>query len=153
NIVNEFSRQAVENPATRALREGAVVGLANHTVLVSKNGAERAIDDSAAAIRRRDGSVLGVVLVFRDVAERRRSELAVQAVEKLRATRLAITQLLAEATSIAQAAQGILQAVCDRLDWDLGFYWVVDRETDTLRCAQSWHKFGTGPVEFEQVCR
>src|SRR5262249_28209517 len=70
NIVNEQTRRTVENPAMRALREGTVVGLANHTILISKNGGERPIDDSAAPIRRRDGSVLGVVLVFRDVTER-----------------------------------------------------------------------------------
>ena len=50
-IVNEQTRQPVENPATRALREGVVVGLANHTVLIAKDGTERPIDDSAAPIR------------------------------------------------------------------------------------------------------
>src|SRR5207253_789087 len=51
NIVNEETRRTVENPATRALREGLVVGLANHTVLLSRDGLERPIDDSAAPIR------------------------------------------------------------------------------------------------------
>ncbi|MGC1275581.1 MAG: PAS domain S-box protein [Planctomycetaceae bacterium] len=72
-IVNEDSRHTVENPATRALREG-VVGLANHTLLISKDGTERPIDDSAAPIRIVEGEVAGVVLVFRDVSERRRHE-------------------------------------------------------------------------------
>ncbi len=70
-IVNESTRQAVENPAARALREGTVVGLANHTVLIARDGTERAIDDSAAPIRGDDGAIIGVVLVFRDVSERR----------------------------------------------------------------------------------
>jgi PAS domain S-box-containing protein len=74
-IVNEFTRQEVESPVTLVLREGQVVGLANHTLLISKNGAEFPIDDSGAPIRRPDGELLGVVLVFRDVAERRRAEL------------------------------------------------------------------------------
>ncbi len=73
-IVNETTRQPVENPALRALREGVVVGLANHTVLIAKDGTERPIDDSAAPIRSADGHVVGSVLVFRDVTERRRSE-------------------------------------------------------------------------------
>ena len=47
-IVNELTRQPVDNPALRALREGAIVGLANHTVLVARDGTERPIDDSAA---------------------------------------------------------------------------------------------------------
>ena len=77
-IVNEETRRTVENPAARALREGLVVGLANHTLLIAKDGTERPIDDSAAPIRNAKGDVVGVVLVFRDVTERRRQERAVQ---------------------------------------------------------------------------
>ena len=75
-IVNEETRRTVENPATRALREGLVVGLANHTLLVAKDGSERPIDDSAAPIRNKSGELAGVVLVFRDVTERRQQERA-----------------------------------------------------------------------------
>jgi PAS domain S-box-containing protein len=59
-IVNEQTRQPAESPVERALREGVVVGLTNHTVLISKNGREIPIDDSAAPIRREGGPVLGV---------------------------------------------------------------------------------------------
>jgi signal transduction histidine kinase/ActR/RegA family two-component response regulator len=75
NIINENSRRAVESPVTRVLLEGTVVGLANHTVLIAADGTERPIDDSGAPIRSRDGRIVGVVLVFRDVTERRRGEL------------------------------------------------------------------------------
>ena len=71
NIVNEVTRQPVENPALRALREGIVVGLANHTVLIKKNGEECPIDDSAAPIRNEQGHVSGCVLIFRDVSAQR----------------------------------------------------------------------------------
>ena len=64
----------VENPVTRVLQEGVVVGLANHTLLIAADGTERPIDDSGAPIRNRDGRIVGVVLVFRDVSERRRAE-------------------------------------------------------------------------------
>jgi PAS domain S-box-containing protein len=74
DIVNETTRQPVENPVRRALREGPVVGLANHTALIAKDGTTRPIDDSAAPIRSADGAIVGCVLVFRDVTERRRSE-------------------------------------------------------------------------------
>ncbi len=73
-IVNERSRQPVENPVQRALAEGRVVGLANHTVLMARDGTERPIDDSAAPIRNAAGAIAGVVLIFRDVSERRRVE-------------------------------------------------------------------------------
>lgn len=74
NIVNETTRQPVENPALRALQEGVIVGLANHTVLIARDGTERPIDDSAAPIRGTEKRILGVVLVFRDVTERRQTE-------------------------------------------------------------------------------
>src|SRR5262249_45602869 len=73
-IKNELTRTSAENPAARALREGRIVGLANHTLLLSKDGTERSIDDCAAPIRDQTGNVLGVVLVFRDITERRRAE-------------------------------------------------------------------------------
>jgi PAS domain S-box-containing protein len=73
-IVNEETRQPVENPVDKALREGVVVGLANHTVLISRDGTERPIDDSAAPIRDPEGKIAGVVMVFRDVTGRRESE-------------------------------------------------------------------------------
>jgi PAS domain S-box-containing protein len=72
NIINEVSRRAVENPVIRVLQDGVVVGLANHTLLIASDGTERPIDDSGAPIRNRDGRIVGVVLVFRDVSERRR---------------------------------------------------------------------------------
>ena len=73
-IRDERTRRPVPNPVDRALAEGRVVGLANHTVLVARDGTERPIDDSAAPIRDAGGALIGVVLVFRDVAERRRAE-------------------------------------------------------------------------------
>src|SRR5262249_38809354 len=73
-IINEQSRQPVESPVSRVVSEGMVVGLANHTVLVAKDGSDIPIDDSAAPIKDGQGRITGVVLVFRDVTERRRAE-------------------------------------------------------------------------------
>ena len=73
-IVNEETRRPVDNPIVRVLREGIVVGLANHTVLLTRDGRELPIDDSAAPIRDGEGEILGAVLVFHDIAERRTLE-------------------------------------------------------------------------------
>ncbi|HWS99082.1 MAG TPA: PAS domain S-box protein [Pyrinomonadaceae bacterium] len=74
NIVNEETREQVESPVEKVLAAGAVVGLANHTVLLARDGRETPIDDSGAPIRGEDGRIAGVVLVFRDITERRQSE-------------------------------------------------------------------------------
>ncbi|MCP4538386.1 MAG: PAS domain S-box protein [Chloroflexi bacterium] len=70
-IVNEATRETVENPAARVLWEGAVVGLANHTLLIRKDGVEIPIDDSGAPIRDDKGAITGVVLTFRDITKRK----------------------------------------------------------------------------------
>ena len=89
-IVNEETREPAENPVEKALRLGTIVGLANHTVLIDKNGLEWPIDDSAAPIKSADGSIVGVVLVFRDIAERRRAELALRAADRRKDEFLAV---------------------------------------------------------------
>ncbi|GEM_PF-770770 len=68
-ILSEDMRASVESPVPRVLREGVVVGLANHTVLISRDGTERPIADSGAPIRDDKGALRGVVLVFRDKTE------------------------------------------------------------------------------------
>jgi PAS domain S-box-containing protein len=73
-IVNEDTRKPVENPVEKVLREGKIVGLANHTILVSQDGGETPIDDSGAPIRNVSGDLIGAVLVFRDIGERKQAE-------------------------------------------------------------------------------
>lgn len=73
HVVNEKTRQTVDNPAARAMREGRIVGLANGTILIGKDGTEILIDDSASPIRDEQGIVAGSVLIFRDVSARRRA--------------------------------------------------------------------------------
>ena len=73
-ILHEYTRAPVESPVTKVLREGTVVGLANHTMLVARDGTEIPIDDSGAPIRDPAGTIQGTVLVFRDITERRRAE-------------------------------------------------------------------------------
>lgn len=77
-IVNEETRKPAQNPVTRILREGVVVGLANQTVLIARDGRETAIADSAAPIRDATGDISGVVMVFHNVTEQRRAENALR---------------------------------------------------------------------------
>ncbi len=71
-VINDLTREAAESPVVRCLREGQVLGLAEHTVLVSRRGQEIAIQDSAAPIRDRAGNLIGAVMVFHDVSKERR---------------------------------------------------------------------------------
>jgi PAS domain S-box-containing protein len=88
-IIHETTRRPVENPAQKVMREGLIVGLANHTLLIRKDGSEIPIDDSGAPIRATDGTILGVVLVFRDFSQQKAHERALQTSEQQ--LRLAVT--------------------------------------------------------------
>ena len=109
NIINEATRLPVENPAERALREGVVVGLANHTLLIKKNGEECPIDDSAAPIRDEQGVISGCVLIFRDVTTQR-------LIEREKANQLLTARLLASIVEssndaiISKSLEGIIQS-------------------------------------------
>ena len=77
-IINEDTRRLAENPVGKAMQVGKVIGLANHTALISKDGSEIPIEDSAAPIRDTQGNTCGAVMVFHDVTQRRRAEQALR---------------------------------------------------------------------------
>jgi two-component system cell cycle sensor histidine kinase/response regulator CckA len=94
-IVQQGTRASVENPAERVLREGLVVGLANHTLLIAADGSERPIADSGAPIRDARGHVRGVVLVFRDVGEEERQARERQRSDQLLRTAYTVGRMVA----------------------------------------------------------
>ena len=97
DIVNEGSREPAANPVERAMREGRIVGLANHTVLRARNGREYVIEDSAAPSRDANGAIQGAVLVFHDSSARRETEIALS-MASAEIARRASASLVAEQT-------------------------------------------------------
>lgn len=83
HILNETTREPVEDPVSKVKRLNKVVGLANHTVLIRKDGKELDINDSGAPIRDQSGAITGIVLVFRDVTMEKRTQRALITNEKL----------------------------------------------------------------------
>ncbi len=140
-IFDEASRRAAENPVEKVLRLGRVVGLANHTILIAKDGTERAIDDSAAPIHDEHQSVVGCVLVFRDVSDRRRSEDEAQraVVERLRHATLSAD--IGVALTGTGTLQGMLQACAEsmvrNLDAALARIWTLNEAAATLELQAS----------------
>jgi PAS domain S-box-containing protein len=111
HIVNEHTRAIVANPVEKVLATGGIVGLANHTVLIAKDGREVPIDDSGAPIRAEDGATTGVVLVFRDVSDRKRSETIKEFLAEATAT-------LSESLDYEQTVARVARLAVPRLaDW------------------------------------
>jgi PAS domain S-box-containing protein len=123
-IVGEHDRLPAPSPVRRALREGVVVGLANHTVLIARDGREHAIDDSAAPIRDERGDVAGSVLVFRDISARRALERD-EAGRLLAARQLAAIVESSEDAIIRKSLDGTIQS------WNAGaeriFGWTAEQ--------------------------
>ena len=136
-IVNETSRQPVENPALRALTEGVIVGLANHTLLIARDGTERPIDDSAAPIRNASGVVAGSVLVFRDITKRKREEAAAAERTRLIALRADISAALASSGSTPEILQCCSEALVRHLDAAFARVWTLNEAENVLELQAS----------------
>lgn len=122
HIVHEKTREEAENPVEKVRRLNKVIGLANHTMLLARNGAEYIIDDSAAPIYDKSQNLIGIVLVFRDVTEQRRTAAALIASEKL-----AVAGRLA--ASIAHEIHNPLDSVAN-------LHYLLGEETDPVKRAE-----------------
>jgi PAS domain S-box-containing protein len=147
DIVNETTRQPVESPVDNVLRDGRIVGLANHTVLRRRDGSEVAIDDSGAPVKDAEGNLVGVVLVFRDVTERRQAESALA--QALRRETL-VNQVGAAIRNSPLDAEAILQAAVTALGQGIGadrcYYGRYDQAVDFARLSPEWHRDDLTPI-------
>jgi PAS domain S-box-containing protein len=131
-IVNETTREAVEQPVRKSIERGQTVGLGRHTLLVARDGSERPIDDGAAAIKDARGDVVGVVLIFRDITERRRAERALEEAERRKDEFLAVMahELRNPLSAIGMAAHLLPRAGSEaERSWSLG---VIGHQVKTL---------------------
>ena len=83
NTVNEFNRMPVDNPVLQVMQAGAIIGPGNNTLLIGKDGSEYIISDGAAPITSTENDILGVILVFRDITDKRKMEEELQKIQKL----------------------------------------------------------------------
>ncbi|MBU8923249.1 MAG: PAS domain S-box protein [Bacteroidales bacterium] len=126
--ISEGTREVLDNPADRVLREGGIMGLANSTILIARDGTERSIADSRAPIIDEKGELIGMVLVFRDQTEERK-------------TREALLDGEARAMDTSQKLTAIVEhtpMMLVYLDADFNFKWVNKAYADTCRFEPSW---------------
>jgi PAS domain S-box-containing protein len=165
-IVNEDTGATVASPVDKVLREGTVVGLANHTELIGRDGTRRPIDDSGAPIRDRAGHIVGVVLVFRDVTERRQADRNVEESRRFLISSLdALTKQIAvldeegKILLVNAAWNAVARSVADRgIDLGVGSDYVhtcayggpVDAATGSLLAAGLRDLLAGRSVHFEE---
>jgi PAS domain S-box-containing protein len=143
-IVNEKTGKPAVDPVAEVIRKGVIVGLANHTILIAKDGTERAIDDSGAPIRDDDGNLHGVILVFRDVSERRQ-------LARCASAQYQVGALLAESPDLDVAPAQILEAIGETLEWEVGAFWTVEPSGELIRAQATWRRRSKPVTEFEVV--
>ncbi len=129
HIVNETDRSEIENPVEKVIRERKIVGLANHTLLLSKSGGEIPISDSGAPIKDKDGKLLGVILVFSDQSEQRVRH------------RLVNIRLKLFEYSVGHTLKETLVKLLDEIEHlgqsSLGFLHLMEDDQETLK-IQAW---------------
>ena len=136
-IVNEYTRIRCENPVEKVLRLGQIVGLANHTVLTARDGTEWPIDDSAAPIRDGSGQLRGVVLVFREISERKRAEEAAAERHAFTVLRADLSTAFATHQRLADGLQACCQALVNQLSMAFARIWILDEKSSALNLVAS----------------
>ena len=136
-IINETTRLPVDDPVAKVLREGNVVGLANHTLLIRRDGVETPIDDSAAPIKDAEGRVTGVVLVFRDISDRKHQEAVLKEQCQLAEFGRDIGLVLSEGADLVTMTRRCVEQTVHHLDAALARIWAVDDSGEVLELQAS----------------
>jgi PAS domain S-box-containing protein len=136
-IIHEHTRLPAINPVSEVLASGRIVELENHTLLIARNGTEIPIEDSAAPILDDEGKILGVILVFRDVGEKRKATDALRELARLSVLRAEIAAQLASSDDLDFS----LQRCCERLVHQVGVafarVWTVLDDEQVLALSAS----------------
>ncbi|WP_115864103.1 GAF domain-containing protein [Halorussus litoreus] len=141
-ILNQDTREPEESPARKVLESGEIVGLANGTILVRKDGSERYIADSASPIEGEDGEILGVVIVFRDVTESYRARTR-QTRQRATIIDLSVDDDIT-AGNLERGARSITEAAAETLDTDRVGVWLFENDRTTLRNVDLYERSTDG---------
>jgi PAS domain S-box-containing protein len=126
DIVNEETRATVDDPASKVLQSGNIAGFANHTVLLKRGGGEVPIDDSGAPIRDEQGNILGVVLVFRDISERKKADKAQKTSKERQELLTTVAERLLRAEDPQAIVEDLCQLVMKHIDCQFFFNYLVE---------------------------
>src|SRR5438093_4299669 len=116
------------------------------TVRLRMDGTQTHVSEILSPIKNAAGDVVGVSAVVRDITERKLAE-------KRLAAEHAVTRILMESATVAEAAPRILQAICECMEWQMGILWRVDRDAEVLRCVDIWHQVSANLAEFADTSR
>ncbi|MBF0406421.1 MAG: PAS domain S-box protein [Candidatus Riflebacteria bacterium] len=137
NIINAGTRQKCENPVEKVLEVKVVIGLANDTTLVSRDGTERMIADSGAPIFDANSEIIGVVLVFRDISEKYRMEKEMQQIQKLESIGTLAGGIAHDFNNLLGAITGNISYALSRVSKNEEIYEVLSDTLGSTKQAQT----------------
>ena len=145
-IVPQRYREAHERGLRRYLEtgEGPALNKRIEIAAVHRDGHELPIELTISAMPWGQAHLFSAIV--RDITERKRAE-------KLQASEYGVSRVLAESSSLVEAAPKIMQAICEGMDWDFSAMWMLDRATDSLRCLEVWHAAEAEVTAFEAQTR
>jgi PAS domain S-box-containing protein len=127
--IHPADREHIRNIFQETVRSGQ--GQATEFRFLLKDGSVRHIESEGRVIRDGDGRVAKVVVVSRDITERKRADQRAKMEH-------GVTRVLADSETLAQAMPNILRVVCETLEWNCGVRWVMDESNKSIRCAETW---------------